>query len=90
MNSWGINVMWEDPIVKEVHEIRRRLAAEHGFDLKAIFADIYERQATLGERLVSPKPQGEPTAEADRDRLSTAEGVLPSEAAPAAWSSAKE
>lgn len=47
--------MWEDPIVKEVHEIRQRLAAEHGFDLKAIFAAIYHRQALLGERLVSPR-----------------------------------
>jgi hypothetical protein len=52
--------MWEDPIVKEVHEIRKRLAAEHGFDLKAIFADIYKRQASLGDRLVSPRKPGEP------------------------------
>ena len=52
--------MWEDPIVKEVHEIRKRLAAEHGFDLKAIFADIYNRQALLGERLVSPRKRAEP------------------------------
>ena len=68
--------MWEDPIVKEVHEIRKRLAAEHGFDLKAIFADIYKRQASLGERLVSPKKRAEPTAEADRDRQTASEGAM--------------
>jgi hypothetical protein len=52
--------MWEDPIVKEVREIRDRLAAEQGYDLKAIFADIYRRQASLGDRLVSPKKRAEP------------------------------
>ena len=70
--------MWEDPIVKEVHEIRKRLAAEHGFDLKAIFADIYNRQALLGERLVSPRKRVEPTAEAGSPESTS------SEAAPAA------
>ena len=76
--------MWEDPIVKEVHEIRKRLAAEHGFDLKAIFADIYKRQASLGDRLVSPRKPGEPTAEADRGRHSGSSGSASSGAAPAA------
>jgi hypothetical protein len=76
--------MWEDPIVKEVHEIRKRLAAEHGFDLKAIFADIYKRQALLGERLISPRQRAEPTAEADRGRQSAAQAPAASEAVPAA------
>lgn len=76
--------MWEDPIVKEVREIRYRLAAEHGFDLKAIFADIYKRQALLGERLVSPTKRAEPTAEADRGRHSDSSASTSSEATPAA------
>jgi hypothetical protein len=76
--------MWEDPIVKEVREIRERLAAEQGFDLKAIFADIYRRQALLGDRLVSPKKRAEPTAEADRGRHSGSSESPSSEAAPAA------
>jgi hypothetical protein len=38
-----------------VHEIRKRLAAEHGFDIKAIFANIYKGQALQSERLVSPR-----------------------------------
>jgi hypothetical protein len=76
--------MWEDPIVKEVHEVRKRLAAEHGFDLKAIFADIYNRQALLGERLVSPKKRAEPTPEAERDHHIGSDGAMSLEAAPAA------
>ena len=76
--------MWEDPIVKEVHEIRKRLAAEHGFDLKAIFSDIYKRQALLGDRLVSPRKRAEPPAEADLGPHSGSSGSTSSEAAPAA------
>ena len=47
--------MWEDPIVADVHRTRERLAAEYGFDVQAIFADLRKRQAALGARLVSPK-----------------------------------
>ena len=76
--------MWEDPIVKEVHEIRKRLAAEQNFDIKAIFADIYKRQASLSDRLVSPKNRAEPTDEANRARHSGSSESTSSEAAPAA------
>ena len=38
--------MWEDPIVEDVHRTREKLAAEHGFDVKAIFADL--RREELG------------------------------------------
>ena len=47
--------MWEDPIVAEVHRIREELAAKYNFDVKAIFADLRKRQASLGERLVPQK-----------------------------------
>ena len=53
--------MWEDPIVAEVHRIREKLAAEYGFDVKAIFADLRKRQASLGERLVPQKKRAEPS-----------------------------
>lgn len=76
--------MWEDPIVKEVHEIRKQLAAKYGFDLKAMFADIYKRQAALGERLVSPKKRAESTAEADLGRHSDSSESTSSKSAPAA------
>jgi hypothetical protein len=69
--------MWEDPIVEEVHRTREKLAAECGFDVNAIFADMRRRQAFLGNRLVPQKNRAEREAEADRGRT-------PGEAAPEA------
>jgi hypothetical protein len=76
--------MWEDPIVAEVHRTREKLAAEFNYDVKAIFADLRKRQASLGARPIAPKKQAEPTAEADRRRHSEPAGSTSSEAAPAA------
>ena len=75
--------MWEDPIVEEVHRTREKLAAEYGFDVEAIFADLRKRQTSLGGRLVPQKKRAEPTAEADRGRQSGSPGSTSSEAAPA-------
>jgi len=47
--------MWEDPIVAEIHRTREELAAAFDFDVKAIFADLQNRQSALGARLVRPK-----------------------------------
>lgn len=52
--------MWQDPIVEEIHQTRRELAARFDFDVKAIFADLRERQASLGNRLVFQKKRTEP------------------------------
>lgn len=76
--------MWEDPIVAEVREIREKLAAKFGFDVKAIFADLRKRQGSLGGRLVPQKKQAEPTAEAARGRHSGSPESKSSEASPAA------
>ena len=76
--------MWEDPIVAEVREIREKLAAKFGFDVKAIFADLRTRQGSLGGRLIAQKKQAEPTAQADRGRQSVSSGSESSGAAPAA------
>jgi hypothetical protein len=76
--------MWEDPIVAEVREVREKLAAKFGFDVKAIFADLRKRQGSLGGRLIPQKKRAEPTAEADRGRHSGSSGPTSSEAAPAA------
>jgi len=77
--------MWEDPIVAEVHRIRKELAAKFNFDIEAFFADVQKRQAALGDRLVPPpKKRAEPPAEADRSRPSDSPGSESSEAAPAA------
>jgi hypothetical protein len=75
--------MWEDPIVADVHRTREMLAAEYGFDVRAIFADLRKRQATLGGRLVSPRKRAEPTSEVDRRRDFGSPGSTPVEAAPA-------
>jgi len=76
--------MWEDPIVAEVHQIRQKLAAEFNFDIKAMFADMRKRQASLGARLVPQKKRVEAAAEADAGRHSGSAGSASSEAAPAA------
>lgn len=33
-----------DPVVEEIHRIRENIAESHGFDLKAIVADMQSRQ----------------------------------------------
>jgi len=76
--------MWEDPIVAEVHRTREKLAAEYGFDVKAMFAALRKREASLGGRLVPQKKRAEPTAEADRGHNPGSPGSTSSEAAPAA------
>lgn len=76
--------MWEDPIVAEVHRNREKLAAKFNFDIAAFFADLRKRQASLGSRLVSPKKQAEPSAEAVRDRNFVSAGSTSSESTPAA------
>lgn len=49
--------MRDDPIVAEVRAIREQLAARFGFDVRSVFADLRERQAKLGARLVRrPRP----------------------------------
>ena len=57
--------MWEDQIVEAVHRTREQLAAEFGFDIKAIFADLRRRQVSLGGRLVPQKKCTEPTSGVD-------------------------
>jgi hypothetical protein len=63
--------MWEDPILAEVHRTRAKLAAEHNFDVKAIFADLQRRQESLGTRLVRQKKRVESTAEVDQESDTT-------------------
>jgi hypothetical protein len=60
--------MWEDPIVEDVHRTRQKLAAEWNFDVKAIFADLRKRQASLGARLVPQSKRAKPTAEVHGER----------------------
>jgi len=50
--------MIEDPIVEEIHKIRREHAAKFGFDVAAICADYREREKKSKLKVVSrpPKP----------------------------------
>lgn len=45
--------MQSDLVVKEVRRVREAHAREHGFDLHEICADLKNKQALLGDRLVS-------------------------------------
>jgi hypothetical protein len=55
--------MIEDPIVEEIHEIRRAHAAKFNFDVAAICADYREREKQSKLKVVSrlPKPIQEST-----------------------------
>ncbi len=44
---------WEDLIVNEVRTIREKLSSDLAFDVKAIFADMRQRQEQCGKRLVT-------------------------------------
>jgi hypothetical protein len=44
--------MWEDPIVKEVREIRKELSARFNFDVHAIFEDLRKKQITIGSQII--------------------------------------
>ncbi len=76
--------MWEDPIVAEVHRTREQLAAEHGFEVKAIFADLRKRQVALGERLVCQPKRAELEAEVDWGHHFGPASSAPTKATPAA------
>lgn len=49
--------MWTDPIVEELHEIRRAHAEKHGYDLARIVADLRAREGKDGELVVTRPPR---------------------------------
>jgi hypothetical protein len=44
--------MWKDPIVEEVHRIRRKLSAKFGHDIDAVCADARKREKTSGHKVL--------------------------------------
>lgn len=60
----GMTPPEHDPIVEEIHRIRENIAESHGFDLKAIVADMQARQVAHA-RLVRLEPKR--IAETDSD-----------------------
>ena len=48
---------WTDPIVDEVHKIRKEIAREAGNDLRKLVERLKESQKRHGDRLVTLPPQ---------------------------------
>lgn len=46
-------IMWTDPIVEELHKIRKEHAAKFNFDLLAIVRDYQKQQKQSGRKVVS-------------------------------------
>lgn len=59
--------MIDDPIVASARAVREELAAECGYDVHAIFADMRARQSQFGERLVQPPVLHKPPLLASAD-----------------------
>lgn len=52
--------MWDDPIVAEVRLNREKLSVKFGYDVRAIFDDLRQRQGSLSGKLILPKPRDVP------------------------------
>ena len=49
--------MWKDPIVEELHRLRREHAKRFNYDLKAIFEDLAREQDSGGHEVVTLPPR---------------------------------
>ena len=49
--------MIDDPIVKEVREVRERHAAQFNYDLKKIAQDLKRQEQQSGKKVVSLHPK---------------------------------
>ncbi len=49
--------MWRDEIVEETRAVRAAHAAEFGYDLKRIFADLRKHQEQSGREVVTLPPK---------------------------------
>jgi hypothetical protein len=66
MNWRESEMNWEDPIVKEVREIRDQLTAEHGNDIRALCKYLQNRELHETRNLVKRKPR-QPNVASVRD-----------------------
>ncbi|MBF0370636.1 MAG: hypothetical protein HQL52_14385 [Magnetococcales bacterium] len=49
--------MWSDPIVEEIHKIRKEYAARFDHDLDAMFKDLKRLERESGRKTVSLPPK---------------------------------
>lgn len=77
--------MWDDPIVEEVHRIRKEIAADYDFDMDAYFADVQRRQVALGDRLVTRAERSRSRAAAGLDSNVQSQPPDPPAEDSAAW-----
>ena len=49
--------MNHDDIIKEVRKIREQLAASHGYNVRALFAEAKKRQKESGRKVVKLTPR---------------------------------
>lgn len=47
---------WEDEVLREVYAVRDAYAAEHGYDLDRIYADLKRREASSRLRRTKARP----------------------------------
>ena len=47
---------WEDEVLREVYAVRDAYAAEHGYDLNRIYADLKRREENSRLRRASARP----------------------------------
>ena len=60
--------MASDPIVEEVRHVREALAAEFGYDLRALVASLREEDARLGRQTVRLAPKRLPGSDNEAER----------------------
>lgn len=48
---------WEDPIVKEVRDVRAEIAAEQGNDVRALCAHLQQREQKENREIVTRPPR---------------------------------
>jgi hypothetical protein len=51
---------WFDEILEEVYAAKDKYAAEHGYDLDRIYADLKRREAASNLRPMPPEPKTRP------------------------------
>ena len=48
--------MWRDPIVEEIHAVRKKIAEDCNYDFKQIVERLRQREKTHKDRIVSFPP----------------------------------